>query len=158
MTILKKTTYFPGMPETVAAFHTRAILERFQTLQLVDDTFLLQADSRTSSNIYIGPKCNPFLQRGRCVLFSAVFTPSPPSHHGSVWVLPVISLLLTNTISPVRTCLSMIGEVSQDPKRAWAGIFYSIQSSLVFSIWGFTRNVMTLTTTILLNIFTLSLF
>jgi hypothetical protein len=43
MTIFKKTTYFPGMPETVAAFHTRAIPERFQTLQLVDDTFLLQA-------------------------------------------------------------------------------------------------------------------
>ncbi len=27
------------------------------------------------------------------------------SLHGSVWVLPVISLLLTNTVSPVRACL-----------------------------------------------------
>ncbi len=31
--------------------------------------------------------------------------PSPtPSHHGSVWVLPVIFLLITNTVSPVRAC------------------------------------------------------
>jgi hypothetical protein len=41
------------------------------------------------------------------ILFSVVFTPSPPSHghHGSVWLLYVISLLLTNTVSPVRACL-----------------------------------------------------
>ncbi len=44
-------------------------------------------------------------QRGQCILFSVVFTPSPPSHHGSVWALPVISLLLTNTVSPVRAFL-----------------------------------------------------
>jgi hypothetical protein len=33
-------------------------------------------------------------------LFSVVFTPSPPPprHRGSVWVIPVIFLLLTNTI------------------------------------------------------------
>jgi hypothetical protein len=41
-------------------------------------------------------------QWAQCILFSVVFTPSPPSHHGSVWLLPVISLLLTNTVSPVR--------------------------------------------------------
>ncbi len=29
--------------------------------------------------------------RGQCILFSVVFTPSPPSHHSSVWVLPVFS-------------------------------------------------------------------
>ncbi len=32
-------------------------------------------------------------QRGQCILFSVVFTPSPPGHHGSVWVLSVISPL-----------------------------------------------------------------
>jgi hypothetical protein len=31
-------------------------------------------------------------------LISVVFTPSHPSHHGSVWLLPVISLLLTNAV------------------------------------------------------------
>jgi hypothetical protein len=30
----------------------------------------------------------------------------PPSHHGSVWLLPIFSLLLTNTVSRVRSCLS----------------------------------------------------
>ncbi len=43
-------------------------------------------------------------QRRQCILFSVVFTHSPPSHLGSVWVLPVISLLL-------------MGGVSWDPKR-----------------------------------------
>jgi hypothetical protein len=35
-------------------------------------------------------------QRGRCILLSVVFTPSPPGPHGSVWVITVISLLFTN--------------------------------------------------------------
>ncbi len=42
---------------------------------------------------------------GQCILFSVVFTPSPPGHHGSICVLPVIyaiPLLLSNTVSPVR--------------------------------------------------------
>ena len=47
-------------------------------------------------------------QRGQRVLFSVVFTPPHPSHHGSVWVLPVISLLLANTVSPVQACLFLI--------------------------------------------------
>ncbi len=39
---------------------------------------------------------------GQAILFSVVFTPPPsPSHYNSVWLLPVISLLLTNTASPV---------------------------------------------------------
>jgi hypothetical protein len=43
----------------------------------------------------------PFMmQRGQCILFSVVFAPSLHSLHGSVWVLPVISLLLT--VSSVR--------------------------------------------------------
>jgi hypothetical protein len=45
------------------------------------------------------------VSRGHCILFSVVFTPSPPSHHGSVSVLPVVSLFLTNTVSPMRDCL-----------------------------------------------------
>jgi hypothetical protein len=40
-------------------------------------------------------------QRGHCILFSVVFTPSPPSRRGSVWVLPVIS----NTVS--RVCMGL---------------------------------------------------
>jgi hypothetical protein len=31
-----------------------------------------------------------------------------PSHLGSIGILPVISLLLTNTVSPVRACLIMV--------------------------------------------------
>jgi hypothetical protein len=31
----------------------------------------------------------------------------PTSHHGSVWLLPVISIFLTNTGSLVRACLSI---------------------------------------------------
>ncbi len=42
----------------------------------------------------------------RSFLFYVVFIPSPPSHYGSVWVLPVISLFLTNTVSPVQACLT----------------------------------------------------
>ncbi len=49
-----------------------------------------------------------FCERGHRILFSVVFTPPPPhSHHGSVWLLSVISLLLNNTVSRVRTCLSI---------------------------------------------------
>jgi hypothetical protein len=50
-------------------------------------------------------------------LFSVAFTPPPPSHHGNVWLLPVISLLLTNTVSPVQAHLSYDGEVSWDKKK-----------------------------------------
>jgi hypothetical protein len=30
-----------------------------------------------------------------------------PSHHGSVWLILVICLLLTKTVSPIRACLSI---------------------------------------------------
>ncbi len=60
-------------------------------------------------------------QRGRCFsLFSVVFTPFPPSHQVSVWVLPVISLLLANTVLSVQACLMhnhMMGEITWDPKK-----------------------------------------
>ncbi len=51
------------------------------------------------------------------ILFSVVFTPSPCSHHGSVWFLPVSSLLLTNTLSPVRARLSIWWEKFVGPKK-----------------------------------------
>ncbi len=35
-------------------------------------------------------------------LFSVVLTPPTLSHYNRVWLLPVISLLLTNTVSPGR--------------------------------------------------------
>ncbi len=62
-------------------------------------------------------------QGGQYILFSVVFTHSAPSHHhGSVWLLPVISLLLTNTIDGAGMPVHMIGEVSWEPKKrqAWA--------------------------------------
>ncbi len=54
----------------------------------------------------------------------------PPSHHSSVWLLPVISLLLNNTVLPVRTCLSIwwerfCGTQKEDDRGP-----LSIQSSL----------------------------
>ncbi len=45
------------------------------------------------------------MQRGQCILFSVVFTHSQSYHQDCVCVLPLISLLFTNTVSPVRACL-----------------------------------------------------
>jgi hypothetical protein len=54
--------------------------------------------------------------RGQCILFSVVFTPSPS--RGSVLLLiSVSSLLITNTVAPVRVCqlpIHVMGEVSWD--------------------------------------------
>jgi hypothetical protein len=55
----------------------------------------------------------------------------PLLHHDSIWVLPVISLLLANTVSPVRACLIIwlerfCGTLKEDDR--WP---LSIQSSLV---------------------------
>ncbi len=77
-----------------------------------------------------------FGQRAQCILFSVVFTllPRAPCHHGSVWLLHVISLLLTNNLSPVADLpIRMIGEVSWEPKRrrAWP---LNIQPSMVWYI------------------------
>ncbi len=67
-------------------------------------------------------------QRGQCILFAVVFTPSSPtSNHGSVWVLPFISLLLTDIVSRVRSwaCPSI-----------WLERFRGTQKELVFNpLW-----------------------
>jgi len=44
---LKRRQGFPAVPKTIAAFPARAVLKGFQTLQLVDNTFLLQAVTTT---------------------------------------------------------------------------------------------------------------
>jgi hypothetical protein len=67
-------------------------------------------------------------QKRPWILFSVVFTPSPSSHRGSVWVLPVISLLLNNTISPLRASLSIWWKRFRGTQKE-GGL--SIQSSLV---------------------------
>ncbi len=58
--------------------------------------------------------------------------PFSPSHQGSVWVLPAISLLLKNTVSPVRACpiiwLERFRGTQKDDDRGP----FSIQSSLAF--------------------------
>ncbi len=59
---------------------------------------------------------------------SSLPVPPPPSNHGSLWVLPVISLLLTDTVSPVRASLSICWERfrgSQEEDDRWP---LSIQS------------------------------
>ncbi len=43
-------------------------------------------------------------QQVLCILFSVVFTPPPPSHHGSVWLLPAIG----NSNAEVATVLGSI--------------------------------------------------
>ncbi len=64
-----------------------------------------------------------------CILFSVVFNPSLSSHRGKVWVLPVISILLTNSVSPVRACLSIWWERFRgDPKTRQSWWPLSIQS------------------------------
>jgi hypothetical protein len=42
-----------------------------------------------------------------CIFVFCRLYPSSPSYDGSVWVLPVILLLLTYTISPLQSCLSI---------------------------------------------------
>jgi hypothetical protein len=75
--------------------------------------------------------CNTSHQGGQCILFSVVFTPPPPSNHGSVWLLPVISLLLTNTISSVRACQIIGWETFRRAQKKTIGGLYVLQSSLL---------------------------
>jgi hypothetical protein len=48
---------------------------------------------------------------GQCILFSVVFTPSPPPPQSLLWYLapPDISLLITNIVSPAQACLGFLG-------------------------------------------------
>ncbi len=75
----------------------------------------------------IFPSCIPVAscrQQGQCILFSVVFTASPLSHHGSICLLPFISLLLTYTVSPVRACLSKWLELFRGTqKKTSVGLF-----------------------------------
>ncbi len=67
--------------------------------------------------------CITFFQRGQCILFSVVFTPSSPRNLGSFRALPVLPLFLTNTANASAGLTNhMMGEVSWDPKRRrqWA--------------------------------------
>ncbi len=54
----------------------------------------------------------------------------PTGHHGSVWHLPVISLLLTSSVSRVRTCLSMRFERFRETQKEDERGPLSIKSSL----------------------------
>ncbi len=65
------------------------------------------------------------------MLFYLVFTPSPSSHLGGDWVLPVISLLLTNTVSPVRACKIIWWERFRGTQKEDDCGPLSIQSSLI---------------------------
>jgi hypothetical protein len=80
----------------------------------------------------------PLDQRGQFILFYVVFTSFPPSHHGSVWLLPVISLLLAKTVSPVRACLIIWRERFRGNQKEDDRGPLSIQSSLLWMIHEYT--------------------
>jgi hypothetical protein len=69
-------------------------------------------------------------------LISVVFALSPTSHHDNVWLLPVISLFLTDTVTPVRACsIHMIGRGFVGPKKKTS------VGLLVFNpLWASTHN------------------
>jgi hypothetical protein len=71
-----------------------------------------------------------------CILSSLPLL--PPSHHGGVWFLPIISLLLTNTGAglPNAYPIHMIGEVSWEPKKDMRGPL-SIQYSLGSYVYAY---------------------
>ncbi len=67
--------------------------------------------------------------------FSVVFTPPPSTHHGSVWLLPVSSLFLTNTVSQVRVCLSIWLERFRESQKVWTSVGLSVfNSSMVTTV------------------------
>ncbi len=59
---------------------------------------------------------------------------SSPNHNDSVWVLPVISLHLTYTVSPVRACLIIWRERFRGSQKEDDRGPLSIQSSLLWMI------------------------
>ncbi len=78
-------------------------------------------------------------RRGQCTyfVFCRLYSSSPPpGHHGSAWLLPVISLLITNTVSRVRACLSVrlerfLGTQKEDDRGPL--IFNSSMGAEIFS-------------------------
>jgi hypothetical protein len=63
------------------------------------------------------------------------------SHHGSVWVLPVISLLLTNTVSPVyELALSYDGGDFVGPEKKTIGGLLKVHKHDIFLKYFFCRN------------------
>jgi hypothetical protein len=82
-----------------------------------------------TGKILSAPTLYSVLPNGANVFFlSVVFTLPPPSHHGSVWLLPVIYLFLTITVSRVRACLSIWLErfrgSQEDDERLALSIFF----------------------------------
>ncbi len=69
-------------------------------------------------------------QRGQGILFSIVFISPSSSHHGRFWVLPVISLLLTNAVLPMRACLIIWWERFHGTQKGDDRWPLSIQSSM----------------------------
>ncbi len=81
---------------------------------------------------------------GANIFYFCRLYPFPPSHHESVWLLPVISLSLTNPVSLVRACLSIWLErfrSSQKERRAWASK-YSILSAFPYDEASFLPLIM----------------
>ncbi len=70
--------------------------------------------------------------------------PFSPSHHGSVWLLPVISLLLTNTVSRMRACLSkrlerFRGSQKEDENRPLSKLFIYVLLHLLIACCSVLR-------------------
>ncbi len=79
-------------------------------------------------------RCNPIPedchQRGQCILIYVVFTPSPPQPPWQCLTpIPVISLLLTNTVSRVLP-IHMIGGVLWEPKNKTSVVLSVFNSSI----------------------------
>ncbi len=68
--------------------------------------------------------------------------PSPSRHLGSVWFLPVISLLLTNTASRVGACLSIWLERLRGKQKEDERGPYSINFSIVEPMAKDRKNIM----------------
>ncbi len=75
-----------------------------------ESTIFPQSGTRNSAsgqNIFCCMAFDNAYQPTEQMYFVCRLYPSPPNRHCSVWLLPVISLLLTNTIPPERACLSI---------------------------------------------------
>jgi hypothetical protein len=64
-----------------------------------------QGCSPTLAYFKLFTQCLDWLSTGPMFFVFCRLYPFSPSHHSRVWVLPVISLLSTYTVSPVRACL-----------------------------------------------------